>query len=64
MVSRFRNRLINDDEYREKVRITSQAMVHVLKNKKEISKEEKDKLIKAGHMLIKESSKSPLQFKL
>lgn len=65
MVALFRNRLVKDDEFREKVRITASAMIHLLKNKKNISYSEKEKLIKAGTILLKESSKSPtIRFKL
>ena len=64
LVERLRSRLIDEEQFRKKVRITSKAMILLLKNKRQISKEEKQKLIQAGNILLQESSVSPIQFKI
>lgn len=64
MVTLLRNRLISEDDFREKVKITSKAMIHLLQDKRQISKSEKEKLIKAGSLLLQESAHSPIHFKV
>lgn len=64
MLALFKDRLIVDAEFREKVCITSKAMIHILQNKKQINKDEKRKLIIAGNMLMKEASRSDKLFKI
>lgn len=64
MLSMFRKKLISDDSFRNKVQITAKAMIHILNKKRKVTSEEKEKLIKAGNMLIKESLKNPIQFKV
>jgi hypothetical protein len=39
-------------------------MVHLLKNKRQVSDNEIEKLVQAGSLLLQESSRSPIQFKL
>ena len=64
LVEKLRGRLIDEEQFRKKVRITSKAMILLLKSKRQISKEEKQKLVQAGNILLQESSVSPIQFKI
>ncbi|MFH1380363.1 MAG: methyl-accepting chemotaxis protein [bacterium] len=64
LISTFRDRLIHENSFREKVRITSNAVITLLNNKHNVTREEKEKLIKAGTMLLKESSKDTINFKV
>lgn len=62
LIERLRTRLAEEEQFRKKVRITAKAMVVLLKNKRQISKSEKQKLIQAGSIILKESSDSPVRF--